>query len=42
MFQQIIVKFKSLVPQIKVYRARKHKSDIVIHMNIMLLFITER
>ena len=32
-FQQIIVKFKGFVPQTKVYRARKHKADITIHLD---------
>ena len=33
-FQQIIVKFKGFVPQAKVYRARKHKADITIHLDL--------
>ena len=33
-FQQIIVKFKDFVPRTKVYRARKHKADIVIHLDL--------
>ena len=33
-FQQILVKFKGFVPPAKVYRARKHKDDIVIHLDI--------
>ena len=33
-FQQIIVKFKSFVPRAKLYRARKHKDDIVIYLDI--------
>ena len=33
-FQQIIVKFKGFVPQAKVYRARKHKVDITIHLDL--------
>ena len=33
-FQQIIVKFKGFVPRTKVYRARKHKADIAIHLDL--------
>ena len=33
-FQQTIVKFKGFVPQTRVYRARKHKADIAIHLNL--------
>ena len=33
-FLQIIIKFKGFVPRTKVYRARKHKSDISIHKNL--------
>ena len=33
-FQQIIVKFKSFVPRTKVCRARKHKADIAIHLDL--------
>ena len=33
-FQQIIVKFKCFVPQRKVYRARKHKAAITIHLDL--------
>ena len=33
-FQQIIVKFKGFVPQTKVYRARSHKVDIAIHLDL--------
>ena len=33
-FQDIIVKFKSFNPRTKVYRARKHKADIVIHLDL--------
>ena len=33
-FQQIIVKFKSFVPRTKVCRARKHKADIAIYLDL--------
>ena len=33
-FQQIIGKFKGFVPRTKVYRARKHKADIAIHLDL--------
>ena len=33
-FQQIIVKSKGFVPRTKVYRARKHKADIAIHLDL--------
>ena len=33
-FQQIIVKFKGFVPRTKVYRARKHKADIAIDIDL--------
>ena len=33
-FQQIIVKLKGFVPRTKVYRARKHKADIAIHLDL--------
>ena len=33
-FQQIIIKFKGFVPRTKVYRARKLKTDIAIHLNL--------
>ena len=33
-FQQIIVKFKGFVLRTKVYRARKHKADIGIHLDL--------
>ena len=34
-FQQIIVTFKGFVLRAKVYRARKHKADIAIHLNLI-------
>ena len=33
-FQQIIVTFKAFVPQTKVYRARKQKTDITMHLDL--------
>ena len=33
-FQQINVKIQGFVPQAKVYRARKHKADIAIHLDL--------
>ena len=30
----MIVKFKGFVPRTKVYRAKKHKADIVIHLDL--------
>ena len=33
-FQQINVKIQGFVPQTKVYRARKHKADIAIHLDL--------
>ena len=33
-FQQIIVKFNSFVPRTKVYRARKHKADFAIRLDL--------
>ena len=33
-FQKIIVKFKGFVPRTKVYRARKHKANIAIHLDL--------
>ena len=33
-FQQIIVKFKGFVPRTKFYRARKHKADIAIDLDL--------
>ena len=33
-FQQIIVKFKGFVPRTKVYRARKHKAYIAVHLDL--------
>ena len=33
-FQQIIVKLKGFVPRTKVYRAKKHKADIAIHLDL--------
>ena len=33
-FQQIIVKFIGFVPRTKVYRTRKHKADIAIHLDL--------
>ena len=33
-FQQIIVKFKGFVPRTKVYRARKHKADMTILLDL--------
>ena len=33
-FQQIIVKLKGFVPRTKVYRARKHKTDIAVHLDL--------
>ena len=32
--QQIIVKFKGFMPRMKVYRARKHKSDISVQLDL--------
>ena len=33
-FQQIIVKFNGFVPRTKVYRARKHKADFAIRLDL--------
>ena len=33
-FQRTIVKFKGFVPRTKVYRARKHKADIAIYLDV--------
>ena len=32
--QQVIVKFKGFIPRTKVYRARKHRSDISVQLDI--------
>ena len=32
--QQVIVKFKGFIPRTKVYRARKHKSDISVQLDL--------
>ena len=33
-YQQIVVKFKDVIPRTKVYRAREHKSDISIQVDL--------
>ena len=36
--QQIIVKFKGFIPRTKVYRARKHKSDISVQLGLTMAY----